>query len=511
MSDTSSNNKRIAKNTALLYARMLLTMVVSLYTSRVVLHILGVEDYGINNVVAGFVSILAFFTSSLSNVTQRYLSLGHGRCDLEETQIAFRQGFTLMSLFSVVVLILGETVGLWLVRERLVIPAARMYAALWIYQFALLSTVCAINQVTFVAAIVAREQMGIYAYLSVFEVVARLVIVFMLQWFTNTDHLILFGVLTSLVSLLTLLFHVIYCVRQFPEAICIFCWRKSLVREMGGFISSNLFGCFAWSAGVQGTNVILNLFFGPAINAARGIAVQVNAAVIRFTDSIMTAIKPQIIKSYAQNNKEYMFQLICMSSKYSMWLILVLSLPIWLNTSYILGLWLGNVPNYSVIFVQLLLIEQAIGVLINPLWIAANATGKIKHQQVYGRLFTLTALPISYLLLKTGWASSPTIVCWVLIVAQIGYFMFCAWDIHKQLGISYSMYIAEVIRPTIMVFLPVLVVNWALSNSIENSLSQLLITSSLSMSLSIMLAVLFGMNKSERSIIYSYLRNCFRT
>lgn len=511
MSDTSANNKRIAKNTLMLYIRMLFTMAVSLYTSRVVLRILGVEDFGIYNVVAGFISILAFFTSSLSNVTQRYLSLGHGRCDLEETQIAFRQGFTLMLLFSVAVLILGETVGLWFVRERLVIPAARMYAAQWIYQFALLSTVCAINQVTFVAAIVAREQMGIYAYLSVLEVVARLVIVFMLQWFTNTDHLILFGALTSLVSLLTLLFHAIYCVRQFPEAICTFCWRKRLVREMGGFIGSNLFGCFAWSAGVQGSNVILNLFFGPAINAARGIAVQINAAVIRFTDSIMTAVKPQVIKSYAQNNKEYMFQLICMSSKYSMWLILVLSIPIWLNTSYILGLWLGNVPCYSVIFVQLLLVEQAIGVLINPLWIAANATGKIRHQQVYGRLFTLAALPISYLLLKTGLASSPTIVCWVLIAAQIGYLGYCVWDIHRQLGVSYSMYITEVIKPTILIFIPVFILSLGISRFIKESLVQLILNTLLSTILSLLFLFFFGMKENEKSILYRYIHKYFRS
>ena len=260
MTDNSSNNKRIVKNTLMLYVRMFILMLVSLYTSRVVLNALGVEDFGINNVVAGFVAILAFFTSSLSNASQRYLSTGLGKEDLSETTVAFKQSFTLMLIFSLAVLVLGETVGLWFVSNKLVIPSNRVSAALWIYQFALISTICSINQVTFMAAIVAREKMGVYAYLGIFEAVARLAIAFMLQWFTNVDHLILFGFLTAVVSILTFIFHISYCVLKFPEAKCQVCWHKRLVKEMSGFISANLFGCFAWAAGVQGINIILNMF-----------------------------------------------------------------------------------------------------------------------------------------------------------------------------------------------------------------------------------------------------------
>ncbi len=448
MTDNASNSKRIAKNTAMLYVRMFVLMLVSLYTSRVVLNSLGVEDFGINNVVAGFVSILAFFTSSLSNASQRYLSLGLGRNDIAETTVAFRQSHTLMVVFSVVALVFAETVGLWFVCNKLVIPPSRLTAALWVYQFALVSMVLSVCQVTFVAAIVAREKMGIYAYLGIFEAVARLAIAFMLQWNTKVDTLILFGFLTALVSLITFAFHVIYCYRKFPETSCRMCWRKNLVKEMGKFISANLFGCFAWSAGIQGTNVILNLFFGPLVNAARGIAVQVNGVVARFSDNVMTAMKPQIIKSYAAGDTDYMKLLILKSTKYMALLSAFMSIPLMFEAQSVLSLWLGQVPDYAVAFIRLVLIEQMVWAFVPSLWIAANATGQIKRNQVYGRVFMLAALPVSYLLLLK-WRE-PLLPMAVLILADIGYWLYCLYDIRQQIGLDVRKYFKQAIRPSLL-------------------------------------------------------------
>ena len=200
---------------------------IAFYTSRVILHVLGVEDFGINNVVAGFVSMLAFFTGSLSNASQRYLSIGLGKKDELETAKVFKQSFTMMLIFSVVILALGETIGLWFVCNKLVIPPSRVNAALWVYHFSLISTFCSINQVTFVAAIVAREKMNVYAFLGIFEAVARLVIVLVLKFFLDVDHLVLFGFLTAVVSVLTLILYIIYCVVKFPESKCRICWHKS--------------------------------------------------------------------------------------------------------------------------------------------------------------------------------------------------------------------------------------------------------------------------------------------
>lgn len=445
MTDNSSNNKRIAKNTLMLYVRMFILMLVSLYTSRVVLNALGVEDFGINNVVAGFVAILAFFTSSLSNASQRYLSIGLGKEDLSETTVAFKQGFTLMLIFSLAVLVLGETVGLWFVSNKLVIPPNRVSAALWIYQFALISTICSINQVTFMAAIVAREKMGVYAYLGIFEAVARLAIAFMLQWITNVDHLILFGFMTAVVSILTFIFHISYCVLKFPEVKCRVCWHKRLVKEMSGFISANLFGCFAWAAGVQGINIILNMFFGPVVNAARGIAVQINGVVSRFTENVMTAMKPQIIKSYAGGELDYMKMLIEKSTKYMAILAAFLAIPIMFEAKFVLQLWLGQVPDYTVVFIRLVLIEQMIWALVPPLWIAANATGEIKKNQVYGRIFLLAALPVSYGLLCV--VKNPVVPMVVLIISDAGYWLYCLYDIHNQISLDITRYFKKSIMP----------------------------------------------------------------
>ena len=461
MTDNTSNNKRIAKNTLMLYIRMLGMTIIAFYTSRVILQVLGVEDFGINNVVAGFVSMLAFFTGSLSNASQRYLSIGLGEKNIEETTSTFRQSFTLMLVFSMLVLVLGETVGLWFVCNKLVIPPSRLNAALWIYQFALVSTICSINQVTFMAAIVAREKMGVYAYLGIFEAVARLIIVLILQRFSNVDHLILFGFLSALVSMLTFLCYVLYCILKFPEAKCKIKWNNRLVKDMSGFIGANLFGCFAWAAGLQGINIILNMFFGPIVNTARGIAIQVNGIVARFTESLMTAMKPQIFKSYACGDLIYMRVLIEKSSKYMSFLVSFLSIPIMFETEYLLNLWLGQVPMYSVDFVRLVLIDQMIYIYTPPLWIAANATGKIMRTQVWGRILSLLALPISYLILLKY--SNPLIPMIILIVAEFGYWLYCLFDIKSQLNLNLLMYCKRVVSPTIIFMLMIAIINYAIT------------------------------------------------
>ncbi len=427
---------------------MLILMLVSLYTSRVILSALGVEDFGINNVVAGFVTVLAFFTSSLSNASQRYLSLGLGKGSIEDTTTYFRQSNTLMLAFSAVVLLLGETVGLWFVSSQLVIPPERLTAAIWVYQFAIISTLCSIVQVTYVADIIAQEKMGIYAYLGIFEAVARLAIAFMIQWFTSVDHLILFGLLTAVVSCITFAFHVIYCKSKFKEISFALMWNKKLLKDMGKFISTNLFGCFAWSASAQGINILLNLFFGPAVNAARGIAVQVESAVARFAENVMTAMKPQIIKSYAVNDYDGMKSLVIRSTKYMTMIALLLAIPLVFEAEFVLNLWLGQVPDYTVAFVRIVLINMLIQQLGSPLWIAANATGKIVKNQLYGRLFTLLALPVSGLFLMLE--AEPVIPMIVFAACNVAYWLYCLYDIHNQIGLSITQYFSKTIVPSVI-------------------------------------------------------------
>ena len=450
MSAQLVTNKRIAKNTLVLYVRMLLLMLVSLYTSRVILEALGVEDFGIYNVVGGVVSLLGFFTSSLTNTSQRYLNLGIGLGDKKLTIRYFKQCGTILFFFSLVTFLLGETIGLWFVMNKLVIPAERMFAALWVYQFSLISVVCSINQVNFLGAIVAHERMNIYAYLGLFEAFARLFVAFSITK-SSYDHLILYAGLTAIVSILVFVFHIVYCKVKFDICRIGLCWDKSLVKEMTNFISANIFGCFAWSVGVQGSNIIMNLFFGPVVNAAKGVSLQVSTVVSRFTDSVMTAVKPQIIKSYASGNISYMLNLIMKSSKLSFFISAIIAVPILMETDSILNLWLKNVPAYAVSFTRIVIIEAMASVFITPLWIGVNATGNIKRNQIYGRLFTLAVLPLSYLMLCVY--PNPTLAVAVCAFMQYLYWMYCVYDIKKQLNLNLHLYIIQVVLPSFILFI----------------------------------------------------------
>jgi len=428
---------------------MLLVMGVALYTSRVVLDVLGITDYGIYSVVGGFVAMMGFFSSSLSNASLRYISIGLGKNDQIETKQAFKQSFTIMLILSFLLLIIGETIGLWFVCNKLVIPPHRLDTAIWVYQASLISVITTINQVSLMATIIAHEKMNIYAYLGIFEAVSKLVIAYIITWMSNMDSLILYSYLTTFISIAIFITYLTYCIRNFPECQSIsLYWNKKMAKEMSHFIGYNLFGCFAWSAGIEGTNIILNLFFGPIINAARAISVQVSAVTTRFTENIITAFKPQIIKSYASNEQTYMFSLIERSSKFSYFMAAIISIPIMFDIEYILELWLGQTPEYTISFCRLALCDSLIGVFVPPLWIAVNATGKIKNNQVYGRLITLAVLPASYLLLKVY--SNPVIPFIITLVSSILYWMYCIYDIKKQIGFDISSYINHVIRPSLL-------------------------------------------------------------
>lgn len=504
--EIQNKNKRIAKNTGFLYIRMLLVMVVTLYTSRIVLDVLGIEDYGLYNVIGGMISMLAFFTSSLSNATQRFLSVELGRGNETGAKQIFNQSLLLYIVIGVLTVLISECIGLWYIEHKMVIPQGRMDAAISVFHISIFTLFLGIIQVPYLSAIVAREHMNFYAYLGIFEVIAQLASVFLLQHI-GYDRLVFYSLMLAIIQLLTLLSYMSYCIKHFVECSLSFYWDWVTVGEIGRFIGYNLFGGFAWSAGIMGSNLVLNLFFGPVINAARGIAAQVNAAVMRFTESIMTAFKPQIIKSYVQGDMNYMIQLIECSSKYSLWLMLMLSLPVFFNTPYILDLWLKEVPDYTVIFIRLLLVEGVMSVLIPPLWIAANATGKIKAQQLYGRMFTLIALPASYLLLRFDVFTSPTVVFWVFIVTRFGYLAYCFYDIHRQIGITLGYYFRQVILPGIKVLIVSALLLSLGSYFLSYGIARLLIMSVTTVFSTLIVAYVWGMNHTERMYVHKFIHN----
>ena len=354
MSDVSANNKRIAKNTLLLYVRMLFMMAISLFTSRVILGTLGVEDYGIQNVVGGIVAMFGFLNGSMSSATQRYITFALGKGDKDRLQTVFCTALQIHALIAVIIVLLGETVGLWFLYNKMQLPADRMDAAFWVLQCSIVSTVVMIVSVPYNACIIAHEKMSAFAYISVLEAVLKLVIVYLLLVFPF-DKLIVLAVLTLLVQLFIRFCYSIYCHRHFEETKYRHVWDKTLFREMNGFAVWSLWGNLSVVLYTQGLNMILNVFFGPVVNAARAIAVQVQGAVQQFVGNFQMALNPQITKNYAAGNLEQMHSLMFRSARFSFLLLFFLSLPVLLETEFILTLWLKTVPDNAVIFTQIMI------------------------------------------------------------------------------------------------------------------------------------------------------------
>ena len=401
MSDTSSANKRIAKNTLVLYVRMLFTMGISLFTSRVILRTLGVEDYGISSVVGGVISMFTFINAAMVSSTQRYLNFELVRGDANQLRSVFSTSLQIHALIALAIIVLSETVGLWFLNEKLVIPEARMTAAMWVYQCSILSCAVSIMSTPYNAVIVAHEKMSAFAYISILDVSLKLLVVYLLV-VLPFDKLIILSILNLLVQLFIRYIYTLYCHRHFPESYFQFWFNKTLFKEMFGFAGWSFWGNLAAILYTQGLNMMLNIFFGPIVNAARGIAVQVQSAVQQFVGGFQTALNPQITKNYASNNLPQMHSLMFRSARFSFLLLFFLSLPVLMETNFILTLWLKTVPNDAVIFTQIMICISLIYTTANPCVIANQATGKVKiYQMVVGGILLLI-LPISYVVLKLG-------------------------------------------------------------------------------------------------------------
>ena len=401
MSDTSSANKRIAKNTLVLYVRMLFTMGISLFTSRVILQTLGVEDYGISSVVGGVISMFTFINAAMVSSTQRYLNFELVRDDANQLRSVFSTSLQIHALIALAIIVLSETVGLWFLNEKLVIPEARMTAAMWVYQCSILSCAVSIMSTPYNAVIVAHEKMSAFAYISILDVSLKLLVVYLLV-VLPFDKLIILAILNLLVQLFIRYIYTLYCHRHFPESYFQFRFNKTLFKEMFGFAGWSFWGNLAAILYTQGLNMMLNIFFGPIVNAARGIAVQVQSAVQQFVGGFQTALNPQITKNYASNNLPQMHSLMFRSARFSFLLLFFLSLPVLMETNFILTLWLKTVPDDAVIFTQIMICISLIYTTANPCIIANQATGKVKiYQMVVGGILLLI-LPISYVVLKLG-------------------------------------------------------------------------------------------------------------
>ena len=399
MQDTTSNNKRIAKNTIMLYIRMFISMLVGLYTSRVVLATLGVEDYGIYGVVGGVVGMMGFLNASMSGATSRFLTFELGKGDKERLAKTFSSALIVHIAIAIIVFILAETVGLWFLCNKLNIPEGRMEAAHWVYQFSILATMLSITQVPYNATIIAHEKMDVYAYVEILNVSLKLLIVYLLC-IGNFDKLILYASLMLAVSILIMMVYRIYAIRQFPEAHFHWIWDKTYLRPLLSFSSWDLYGNACVIARQQGTNFLINIFYGVVYNAASGIATTVQGTISGLAFNIILAFRPQIIKQYAKGNVEDMSKLVGNAVCFTTILFGCMSIPLLLETHYIMKAWLGVIPEKSEIFCQILLIASFLG-LLNNIWnTCIHATGKIKEISIFSGTFFLISLPIIYVVFQ---------------------------------------------------------------------------------------------------------------
>ena len=492
----SSNTKRIARNTILLYFRMFLTMGISLYTSRIVLNTLGVVDFGIYNVVGGVVIMFSFLNSSMSSATQRFLSFELGRNDFVQLKKVFSMSINIHAIIALTILILAETIGLWFLNAKLNIPAGRLVAANWVYQFSILSFMVNVLSVPYNATIIAHERMNVYAYVGIVEIVLKLMIVFTLVWF-GFDKLKMYAILVFTVSLIVFSLYRFYCKRNFSESNYKFFWEQSLYKTLMSYAGWNLFGNLAAVAMGQGVNILLNLFFGPIVNAARGIAYQVNGAINGFVSNFQMAMNPQIIKSYAANDHIYMQQLIFQGSKYSFFLLYFLSLPVLLQTGTLLHLWLKIVPEYTILFCQLVLIDTLINCISGPLMTAAQATGKIKKYQVVVGGLLLFNLPLSYLLLKQGFA--PQFTLYITISLSITALFARLWILKNLIKFSVPEFFRQVLLKVILVTILSIIIPLIAKQFITREIISFFVTCLLSVISVIAIIYWVGLKGQERN------------
>lgn len=496
----SGNNKRIAKNTFILYVRMFFTMGVSLYTARVVLNTLGIEDYGVYSIVGGIVTLFSFFNSAMTSATQRFLAFDIGKNNLEQLKKTFNATLNIHIAIAILVLVLAETIGLWFVNHKLNLPLDRMVAVNWVYQFSVFTFLLGIIQVPYDALIVAREKMDIYAYMSIVEVFLKLIIVYLLVVFSY-DKLILYAGLLFLVSFIVRMGHKQYCKWQYEESKYQFYFDKSFYKELLSYSGWSLFGNIAAVARGQGSNILLNLFFGTVLNAAYGISMQVQTTVQTFVLNFQMAVNPQIIKQYAAGNKEQCLNLIFQSAKFSYFLMFIIASPIIYNIDFILELWLKNPPKYTSVFVILSIINLLIDCISGSLMIGAQATGNIKwYQIVVGTLIFLN-LPIAYFLLKIY--KNPELIYYTSIIISCLSFLFRMYFLQKCLNLSIFLFFKQVIFRIVLVTIASIIVFLFLTRFmfIENEFILFLIRS-LTLLIIVIITIFFlGINSDERKFI----------
>lgn len=504
MLNNLSKNNRMARNTLFLYFRMGMVLIVSLFTTRVVLQALGVEDYGINNVVSGFVAMFAFLNTSMSNGIQRFYNFSLGCKNEYSIKDVYNTALQIQLIIAILLLVLLETFGLWYIYTKMVIPSERFIAAQCVFHFSVISLGLLVLQIPYSAAIMAYERMDYYAYLSIFDVLAKLGIAYAIKY-TSFDKLILYGCLNMFVSLINFFLYYIYARKHFQELRLDFTYRRHLFKPMLSFSGWNIFGSFAYMIKGQGLNMLLNIFFGPVVNAARGVSNMVMSAIQGFQANIVIAFRPQIVQSYAEGNNTRVLKLFYSLSKLSFVLLSMISIPVIVEIDYILNLWLGNnVPDYTNLFTNLVIINMVVSSLNTPISQVIHATGKMKYYQIGTSLMVCSILPVSWIFLKIG--CEPISVYWVSLVITFLNQIACNLFLKRVYIYSLKEYCMKVIIPCVLFSILVPILPFLVKFLLPSSFYRFLITGVVSVIMSILVSYFFVLDGPEKNIALSFVK-----
>lgn len=504
---TLENNKRIAKNTLMLYFRMFLTMGISLFTSRVVLKTLGVEDFGIYNVVGGIVAMLGLIHGVMGGGTVRYLNIALGKEDDELAHKTFNVCFVIFVGIGIALFLLAETIGLWFLNNKMVIPDNRLFAANCVYQFTIFSAINKLLATPYNSLIIAHEKMSAFAYISILEVVLKLVIVYVLL-VLPFDRLIVYGILLMSCEFMITCVYRFFCIRRYPESNLKFYSDWPFYKEMLSYSSWNLFGSAATLVKGQGLNILLNMFFNPSVNASRAIAYQINSAITQFSNNFYTAVKPQIFKYYAKEDLDNMFKLVFRSSKMSFFLIFFFSLPITIEAPCIIQLWLGQLPENVVIFVRFIVCISAVEGMAHPLMTTCHATGKIALYQSLVGSVTILNIPISYVFLKFNYP--PVTVFVISLIIAILCLFIRLWLVKRLVNFPVFLYIKEIFGSVLLIIILAGCAPIFLHNLMPESYLRFIVVCCTCVISTTLFTYFIGLNAGEREFIKNTVAQKFK-
>lgn len=504
------NNKRIAKNTFLLFFRMLFLMAISLYTSRIVLHNLGINDFGIYNIVGSIVILFSFITNALNSATRRFLNYNIGIGNESELKKIFSSLITVHFIIAFLIFILCETIGVWVLNTQLNIPENRLFAANIVFQFCILTTFIGIQLSPYEGTILAEEKMSFYAYISLCEAIFKLLLVVSLTY-SPFDRLITYASVLFMLSCSINVFKLMFCRRNFYYCTHSFIRDKTYIRPLLTFSGWSLFGQLAFIGSTTGVNMIINVFLGVTVNTALGIAQQVNIAVYHFVLNFQTAFNPQLIKSYASRNIKENALLLSRTSRGSFFLLFIIAIPLLFNIDYLLHLWLIEVPSYTASFTKILIICTIIEAIAAPLWMVMQATGNIKKYEIIVSCINFLNIPLTFIILSMDYSPVYVFIVQLLLIAIL--YVFRIGYVLTRINLPKKQYIFDVLLPIILISTITTSCVYIGFEKVEENLTRLISSSIVSTIITTLLFIFIGLSSDERKFIqryfikfYNYLR-----